>query len=269
MNRNGRRIALSMIAIVLGAGYLMKIIPPETDIGTNDSHSISIDGALVSNPLDLGEAPHRSPPPVSSSNPNPRIEATPPDHSDDGSLTSVSSSLDPAPVVPFVRTGSSETPGSLPNEASGPGADVPSELDVPPTPSPVGEVAINSSAPGNGWSPTATGSDPSPGSPPALNPDPNPGDGPILLPPLAPNDPDSQPNIDLPSDPQGPGPKGPQTDNPKFTDQLPDSWTPPEAPTGTDLPSHQVPESGMMLTMLGFSLVLLAAMRTRLEKTGA
>ena len=55
MNRNGRKIALGLTVIVLGAGVLLKVIPPETDIDINDRHSINIDGSLVTNPMDMSE----------------------------------------------------------------------------------------------------------------------------------------------------------------------------------------------------------------------
>jgi len=55
MNRNVRRIALSLVAIVLGAGYLLKVIPPETDVGIDENYSVSIDGSLITNPLDINE----------------------------------------------------------------------------------------------------------------------------------------------------------------------------------------------------------------------
>ena len=55
MNRNGRKIALGLIVIVLGAGVLLKVIPPETDIEKDHLASFQIDGSLVSNPLDLSE----------------------------------------------------------------------------------------------------------------------------------------------------------------------------------------------------------------------
>ena len=46
---------LGLVAIILGAAFLTKIIPPETDVGVNNSHMINIDGSLVSNPLDINE----------------------------------------------------------------------------------------------------------------------------------------------------------------------------------------------------------------------
>src|ERR1043165_341673 len=55
MNRNGRKVALGLTVIVLGAGVLLKVIPPETGVDVNNRHLINIDGSLVSNPLDLSE----------------------------------------------------------------------------------------------------------------------------------------------------------------------------------------------------------------------
>ena len=125
MNRNGRRIALSMVAIVLGAGYLMKVIPPETDIGVNDSHSISIDGALVTNPLDIGEAPYRFPPTVPVVSPNPSAD----EHAADSASQNqnyetpiISGKLDPVLPFPFVSTAGSDSQASMPNGAGEPAA---------------------------------------------------------------------------------------------------------------------------------------------------
>lgn len=266
MNRNGRRIALSMVAIVLGAGYLMKVIPPETDIGVNDSHSISIDGALVTNPLDITEIPQGFASSLLSISPDSRSEAQETDATSRNTGTpSVSKDLDPAPPFPLVSNGNPNFQASVPNEASEPATDFPSELNVPPSFPPVGEVAVNSSAPGGGGSANPPGGTP-PGSPPVQNPGNNPDDGSVVTPPPMGNEgPDSPPNIDLPSDPQSPGPKVPDIDDTKLPDTIPDSWNP-EIPIRPDLPNHQVPDSGMVATMLGFSLALLAIVSRRLDR---
>jgi hypothetical protein len=60
MHRTGRKITLGLIVIVLGAGVLLKVIPPETDVALNDQHLVSIDGTLVTNPLDLSEMARKS-----------------------------------------------------------------------------------------------------------------------------------------------------------------------------------------------------------------
>jgi hypothetical protein len=60
MHRTGRKITLGLIVIVLGAGVLLKVIPPETDVALNDQHLVSIDGTLVTNPLDLSEVASKS-----------------------------------------------------------------------------------------------------------------------------------------------------------------------------------------------------------------
>jgi hypothetical protein len=60
MHRTGRKITLGLIVIVLGAGVLLKVIPPETDVAINDQHLVSIDGTLVTNPLDLSEVARKS-----------------------------------------------------------------------------------------------------------------------------------------------------------------------------------------------------------------
>jgi hypothetical protein len=51
MNRNGKKVALSLVAIVLGAGFLMRVIPPETIIGETGSNTVTIDGLPVPNSL--------------------------------------------------------------------------------------------------------------------------------------------------------------------------------------------------------------------------
>jgi hypothetical protein len=60
MHRTGRKITLGLIVIVLGAGVLLKVIPPETDVALNNQHLVSIDGTLVTNPLDLSEVARKS-----------------------------------------------------------------------------------------------------------------------------------------------------------------------------------------------------------------
>ena len=271
MNRNGRRIALSMVAIVLGAGYLMKVIPPETDIGVNDSHSISIDGALVTNPLDIGEAPYRFPPTVPSLFPNPVAEeyaagAESPNPKEE--TPGHSGMLDPVPPFPFVSTAGSDSQASMPSGTGQPAAEFPSEFNTPPSFPPVGEVAVNNPAQGNGGSSNPPGTNP-PGTPPSgQNPGDNPDDEPIVIPPSIPEieEPGSPPNIDLPSDPQNPGSNGPDIDNPRLPDVIPDTWNPPGFPTDPKAPNHQVPDSGTVATLLGFSLAVLGALRRRLDR---
>src|SRR5687767_9994548 len=121
MKRNGRRIALSLVAIVLGAGYLMKVIPPETDVGADDGYSISIDGSLVTNPLDINELPHNFSPAVLSlysvaeqapqNNIAPKIEETP-----------LASNAEPKPPLlpPIFGTSAHSPQGALDHESPQP-----------------------------------------------------------------------------------------------------------------------------------------------------
>ena len=51
MNRKGKKVALSLIAIVLGAGFLLRVIPPETILGETGKNTVTIDGLPVPNSL--------------------------------------------------------------------------------------------------------------------------------------------------------------------------------------------------------------------------
>jgi hypothetical protein len=269
MNRNGKRIALSLVAIVLGAGFLLKVIPPETVIGDNDHHSASIDGLLITNPITVNDPVTESVFPLVAS---PAL-ATLPGNKGSSPLwipgeTETTESLSYPPQAqngkppsvaghgagPKQGVGNDEKSGS----AGGPGVDQPNGAGSLPGPLLHDPKTPNLS---DGNPPSGGGSNPG-------QPKPGPGeDGP------PPSDHSSPP----PTNPGNDSPKGPLDDDgresfpPSIPDDFPsdtkdfpsDPGTPTFPPTNgsdsPDTPTHSVPDQG---TSLALTLAGLLALST-------
>jgi hypothetical protein len=274
MHRNGKRIALSLVAIVLGAGFLLKVIPPETIIGDNDHHTASIDGLLITNPVDVNdsEAPVIFPPvvvpPVANLSSEPKKDSPlwiPGEPASEHSLSS--------PAVTHVVTSApnSENPKSTVQDGGSDDKSQPgSESESPKTgglPGPLLHEPKDSNG-GSAGGGSGGGGSSQPGSPGSGsdNNNPPPQDGP-QPPESGPNNPPSDDSAgddddDKPFPPEGPG------DFPDENTGFPSNpGIPPGSPGGSDLPQtpHSVPDQGSSLALTFAGLVLLGAVKRSLR----
>lgn len=264
MHRNGKRIALSLVAIVLGAGFLLKVIPPETVIGENDHHTASIDGLLITNPVDVSDpvAPTLFPPA-----PLPNITEVS-DHKSDSPLwipgepTSEGSLASPGVTPAIVHGTNNEPPPTKvhepgPEDKSQPGPETNLSNPInPPGPlvhAPKGPSTSNGGPSGgsNGGSGSQPGSPGDDSNPPPQDGPPPPESGPANPPP------------DHPAGNDGDDPTFPPTGPGDFPNEDSPFPSGPDLPTGgKDLPDapHSVPDQGssFALTFAGLIAVLAA-----------
>ena len=297
MNRKGRKIALGLIAIVLGAGVLLKVIPPETDVGIDDIGMFAIDGSLVTNPLDLSEV---VPPAAKPAAPFTFIEPTVtpnPASSLPPRLTAREGNL-PSGNLPAFGPGNSDLSEGGTGQAVDPESSAGGESFLPPTAGPgtggtsghlppvvggsgsggggAGGGGGGSSGPGGGGSnPDAPAGPETPAETPTLPPStppappsgelPSPGPGPATPPSESdyPTADELPPVIDLPLPPTFPGESGSIPSLPPsggdLGGTLPDWPTAPSEGTSKpqQLPTHQVPETGTTAILLIASLAAL------------
>ena len=284
MNQNGRRIALSLVAIVLGAGFLMRVIPRETDVGTDEAHSLQIDGSLVTNPLDINELPHN----ISLAGLPPYSVLSTPGAQDSASNKEPLFDAPSAPPHALSPDGSATNDNHLPDETAPHGESLPSSPGS--TPAPHLPVPVNNDSGGNGSTPGSGGgggagggaggggANPTPTVPPIIGG----GENPSPIPPFGSN---PLPPSEFPSDPQGPGnhvppvidlPTDPRDLDPKGRDPIDDGAgpipplevvvIPVEIPDDEPTPSHSVPESGSTTALLSLALITMAEYRRRTRR---
>ena len=276
MNRNGRRIALGLVAIVLGAGFLMKVIPPETDVGVNDPHLINIDGSLVTNPLDINELAHVALNPAfafSSPNEQPARQNNNSGQTDNslaGGQGPLTRALAPTPGGHFSTPGEGSGPKDehQPSPTDLPGSDLPLAPTKPGDAlfTPIVDNDSRSDSPTTPGTGTPTPESPTPPTiPDPTNPDPtNPA-------PTNPGPIDPPPIIDvpsLPSLPPGSTPVPGLDENP-LHDSPNNEPIPGDTSKGHDYPTQSVPDQGTTVIMIGGAVALLLAFsrRSRTNKT--
>jgi hypothetical protein len=278
MHRNGKRIALSLVAIVLGAGFLLKVIPPETVIGDNDHHTASIDGLLITNPVDVNDpvAPALFPPaftPAAVANPASGTNSSPlwiP-----GEPTSEQSLSSPALAHVTSSSTNAENPkstvqdsGSDDKSRPGSGVDSPKPGNSPgpllhdPKDSNGGSTGGGGGNNGGGGNsqPSSPGSGSDNNNPPPQDGPPPPETGPNNPPP---GDSSGDDGEDKPFPPTGPG------DFPDDNTNFPsDPGIPPGTPGGGDFPGtpHSVPDQGSSLALTFAGLILLGAVKRSLRR---
>lgn len=278
MNRNGRRIALGLVAIVLGAGFLLKVIPPETDVGINDRHLINIDGSLVSNPLDINELPQLALSPLLTLYP----AVTQPVHqseslrgpADLSPLVEADPFFQALPSTPGVHSGKPPASGTGPKDSHQPGKPEPVGSDHPLMPgkpsdeliAPVLDNRRSNPPSSSGTPPSSPGSSTPPGTPNPTIPDPTPPlpsiPGPTSPDPKNPDPTEPGPIIELPKTP----PSAPDVPGP---DQTPDPLPgvppiPNETPKNPDYPTTQsVPDPGATIAMIGAAVAGLLVLNRR------
>jgi len=270
MNPNRRRIILSLVAILLGAGYLLKVIPPETDVGVDENLSVSIDGSLVSNPLDINESILGSPLANSVTGINTRRGTELIDRldSNDSKLGSAPLTLVPqSAALGTLANGPQQEGESLPG-ANGTPVYIKSAsqsggfVGAPQLPNAEGRNAAGGSANfGNSTGHSGSGSHPNSDAPVSPN---------MEAPPWAPEAedalaPPSSPNLTLPPDL---GIQDPQIVPP--TSSLPPEWlkdgNDTAQPGNAEAPienvegrqTHHVAESGRTVAFLGLALSIMA-----------
>ena len=276
MHRNGKRIALSLVAIVLGAGFLLKVIPPETIIGDNDHHSASIDGLLITNPVDVND-------PVSTALFPPAASPVIGEVSEKKSSSSLWIPGEPesaqslsSPTHPLLGGNApivENNKGAIQQPVSGDNSppDTVTEPSKPDNmPGPLLHDPKDSGASGGG---SSGGGSSQPGSPGSGSDDrnPPPQDG-SIPPPSRPNDGPANPIPGNPSDdddkddsfpPSGPGDfPGEDTKFPSNPGELP---SPPSDGKSPEAP-HSVPDQGSSLALTFGGLVILATVRRSMRQ---
>jgi hypothetical protein len=249
MNRNGRTIALGLVAIVLGAGFLLKVIPPETDVGIDEANSFDIDGALVTNPLDLSEGV----PPNTPAGLGPQAVVAGPAPQGGVSVSPKTSPKatdavpDHSPIPPPFAVSVPNDNSSNPNAPRPAGPASPGAGDPPP-------LGNDSSVPINPLTPNFSGPSTPPVPPESVDSDPD-------VPEF--DDPSFPPDVSLP-----PGTVPPMIGiDDEDTDSLPreqPNWVEAVPPA----PTHHVPESSSTLCLSSAVLAILLTVRSRQSRSG-
>lgn len=253
MRGNSRIIALSLVAIVLGAGYLMRVIPPIAEIDIADSDAVTIDGKVVTNPLDLEEFVPMSAsqnPGAPFANNSPSGTQTNPSPTD---AAGASLPGDPLTDVFLLASPAGSTfEGSFEDATSDA---IEPKTDSSLTPPPLFENNPLSPPLANPTRSTGPGSS---------NPD-SPGSEGNTPPQIdTPDDDQAPPDITLPTDPRDPAPNLPELDDDNTPGPPWNITDPIKPPTDRDdPPTHRVPDSGSTLALAALSLAALAALRRK------
>lgn len=272
---------MGLVAIVLGAGFLLKVIPPETDVGINDRHLINIDGSLVTNPLDINEIlPLTLNPTLNSAFPLYRTNDQSIPQNNDGRtnlspLNENNPFLQALPPTPGIQSSEPPVSSTEPKDNRQPGKTDPIGSDHPLMPAkpsdelitPVVDNRGSNTSVGPGTGSSSPGSPNTPSTPDPTIPDPSDSDptppGPTTPDPKNPDPTEPGPIIEVPKTP----PSAPDITIPGNDETSePLQVIPPissDIPSSPDYPTQSVPDQGATIAMMGAAVAGLLALNRR------